>query len=64
MAIPRYDEMMLPLLRFLAGGAEHPQRELAEQIADQQLRKIACDHPASVRSPEWAALIKRSAKRC
>src|SRR5207247_10582877 len=34
MAIPKYDEMMLPLLRFLADGAEHPQRELAEQIAD------------------------------
>ena len=34
MAIPKYDEMMLPLLRFLADGAEHSQRELAEQIAD------------------------------
>jgi len=34
MAIPKYDEMMLPLLRFLADGTEHPQRELAEQIAD------------------------------
>jgi len=34
MAIPKYDEMMLPLLRMLAGGEEHPQRELADQIAD------------------------------
>jgi restriction system protein len=34
MAIPKYDEMMLPMLRVLADGAEHSQRELAEQIAD------------------------------
>src|SRR5437867_13196518 len=34
MAIPKYDEMMLPLLRFLADGTEHPQSELDEQIAD------------------------------
>lgn len=33
MAIPKYDEMMLPLLRLLVDGAEHPQRELAENIA-------------------------------
>jgi restriction system protein len=33
MAIPKYDEMMLPVLRMLADGAEHPQSELAERIA-------------------------------
>jgi restriction system protein len=34
MPIPKYDEMMLPLLRMLADGGEHPQRELADRIAD------------------------------
>jgi restriction system protein len=34
MPVPKYDEMMLPVLRILADGAEHPQRELANQIAD------------------------------
>lgn len=34
MAIPKYDEMMLPILRILADGAEHPQRELADKIAE------------------------------
>ena len=34
MAIPKYDEMMLPVLRILGAGAERPQRELADQIAD------------------------------
>jgi restriction system protein len=34
MAVPKYDEMMLPVLRILGDGAEHSQRELAEQIAD------------------------------
>ena len=34
MAIPKYDEMMLPILRILGDGAEHLQRELAEKIAD------------------------------
>jgi restriction system protein len=34
MAIPKYDEMMLPVLRILGDGVEHPQRELADQIAD------------------------------
>src|SRR5437879_13175129 len=34
MPVPKYDEMMLPMLRILADGAEHPQRELANQIAD------------------------------
>src|SRR5438874_11577512 len=33
MPIPKYDEMMLPVLRMLADGAEHPQSELAEGIA-------------------------------
>ena len=33
MAIPKYDEMMLPVLRILGDGKEHSQRELAEQIA-------------------------------
>lgn len=35
MAIPKYDEMMLPMLRLLADGAEHSQRELADKIAEQ-----------------------------
>src|SRR5438094_4434019 len=34
MAIPKYDEMMLPILRILGDGDEHLQRELANQIAD------------------------------
>ena len=34
MAIPKYDEMMLPALRILGDGAEHSQRELADKIAD------------------------------
>ncbi len=34
MAIPKYDEMMLPLLRLLADGQEHRHRELADVIAD------------------------------
>jgi restriction endonuclease Mrr len=34
MAVPKYDEMMLTVLRILGDGAEHSQRELAEQIAD------------------------------
>jgi restriction system protein len=34
MAIPKYDEMMLPLLQILSDGAEHAQRDLANQIAD------------------------------
>ena len=34
MPIPKYDEMMLPVLRILGDSAEHPQRELADQIAD------------------------------
>lgn len=33
MAIPKYDEMMLPMLRFLEDGADHAQRELADRIA-------------------------------
>ncbi len=35
MAIPKYDEMMLPLLQLLGGGREHHQRDLAVQVADQ-----------------------------
>jgi restriction system protein len=35
MAIPTYDEMMLPLLRLLADGREHHQRDLTVQIADE-----------------------------
>src|SRR6266436_3083871 len=34
MPIPKYDEMMLPVLRILGDGGEHLQRELADQIAD------------------------------
>jgi restriction system protein len=34
MAIPKYDEIMLPLLRLLADGKPHHQRDLAMQIAD------------------------------
>jgi restriction system protein len=34
MAIPKYDEIMLPLLRLLADGQPHHQRDLASQIAD------------------------------
>src|SRR5438067_11094041 len=32
MAIPKYDEMMLPVLRILGDGGEHTQRELADKI--------------------------------
>lgn len=34
MAIPKYDEMTLPLLQLLADGRGHHQRDLAAQIAD------------------------------
>lgn len=34
MAIPKYDEIMLPLLQLLADGQEHHQRDLASRIAD------------------------------
>jgi restriction system protein len=34
MPVPKYDEMMLPMLEILADGAEHPQRELANEIAN------------------------------
>ncbi|MDR3403162.1 MAG: restriction endonuclease [Chthoniobacter sp.] len=34
MAIPKYHEMMLPLLRFLADGNEHSQRDLAEPLCN------------------------------
>ena len=34
MAIPKYDEIMLPLLELLADGQEHHQRDLATHIAD------------------------------
>lgn len=34
MAIPKYDEMMLPLLQLLGDGQEHHQRDLASRIAD------------------------------
>ena len=34
MAIPKYDEIMLPLLRLLADGQPHHQRDLAARIAD------------------------------
>lgn len=34
MAIPKYDEIMLPLLRLLADGNPHHQRDLAMQVAD------------------------------
>jgi restriction system protein len=35
MAIPKYDEMTLPVMRMLADGAEHSQSELADKIAEQ-----------------------------
>ncbi len=34
MAIPKYDEMMLPLLKMLSDGETHRKRELSEKIAD------------------------------
>jgi restriction system protein len=34
MPVPKYDEMTLPILRILADGAEHSQRELADKLAD------------------------------
>ena len=33
MAIPKYDEMMLPMLRILGDGREHTQRDIADNIA-------------------------------
>jgi len=35
MAIPDYQTIMLPLLRFAANGEEHPFREAVEQLADE-----------------------------
>ena len=34
MAIPKYDEIMLPLLRVLSDGQSHTKRELMEKMAD------------------------------
>ncbi len=34
MPIPKYDEMMLPLLQLLADGKEHHQRDLAARLGD------------------------------
>ena len=34
MAIPKYDEMMLPLLQLLADGQEHHQRDLTARLGD------------------------------
>ncbi len=34
MAIPKYDEMMLPLLRLLVDGQSHQKRELTDKIAE------------------------------
>ena len=34
MPISKYHEMMLPILRLLADGNEHSQRDLAEPLAD------------------------------
>jgi len=34
MAIPKYDEIMLPLLKVLSDGQVHTKRELVEKIAD------------------------------
>ncbi len=34
MAIPKYDEMMLPLLQLLGDGQEHHQRDLAARLGD------------------------------
>jgi hypothetical protein len=34
MAIPKYDEIMLPLLKVLSDGQAHTKRELAEKMAD------------------------------
>jgi restriction system protein len=34
MAIPKYDEIMLPLLKKLSDGQPHTRRELAEKMAD------------------------------
>src|SRR5207249_9057109 len=34
MAIPKYDEIMLPLLKVLSDGQAHTKRELTEKMAD------------------------------
>ncbi len=34
MAIPKYDEMMLPLLQLIGDGTEHAYRDLAPKVAD------------------------------
>jgi restriction system protein len=34
MAIPKYDEIMLPLLKVLSDGQTHTKRELTEKMAD------------------------------
>ena len=31
MTIPKYDEMMLPMIRMLADAREHTQREIADR---------------------------------
>ena len=34
MAIPKYDEIMLPLLKVMSDGQAHTKRELTEKMAD------------------------------
>ena len=34
MAVPKYDEFMLPILEILAGGSQHSRKELAVLAAD------------------------------
>jgi restriction system protein len=34
MPVPKYDEMMLPMLRILADGNKHTQREIADRVAE------------------------------
>ena len=35
MALPDFQQLMLPLLRYLADGKEHPNREVLDALADE-----------------------------
>jgi restriction system protein len=69
MSIPKYDEMMLPLLRILADGNEHHHNELAQRVADhfrlsqeERTALLPSGHEAYVRNrTRWAGFHLRKA---
>lgn len=69
MPIPKYDEMMLPLLRILDDGKDHHHNELAQRVADhfrlsqeERTALLPSGHEAYVRNrTRWAGFHLRKA---